>query len=258
MNEVSIAFAKLAGVRKVLQAVLDNREGARRDRPVGNFSPREVGQYFAGAVQQVQILRDQLPALFSDFPEIQHEPTLQMMEGALEPTRYRREQLEALARAIDQVFETRAHSELASPKVSASEPRVFISHGRANDWREVQAYIERDFGIRTLELAQEPNLGRTVLQKLEQESLRCTSAVIVMTGDDSDAEGNARARENVLHEIGYLQAKFGLSAVCLLHEEGTSIPSNIHGLVYIPFPKNHVSAAFGPLTRELKSFYRFT
>ena len=77
-----------------------------------------------------------------------------------------------------------------------------------------------------------------------------------MTGDDLDSDGNPRARENVMHEIGYFQGKFGLSAVCLLHEEGTSIPSNIHGLVYIPFPKGYVNATFSALMRELKAFYR--
>lgn len=168
---------------------------------------------------------------------------------------FRRNQLEALLRNIDQILEIRANSELAIPEDDSPSSRVFISHGHASDWREVQSYIERDIKIPTLELAQEPNLGRTVLQKLEQEATRCTSAVIVMTGEDMDAEGNLHARENVLHEIGFFQGKFGLSAVCLLHEEGTNIPSNIHGLVYIPFPKECVEATFGALTRELINFY---
>ena len=178
-----------------------------------------------------------------------------MAEGAEEPMHFRRSQLETLLRTIDQIFEVRANSELAIPESESPSPRVFISHGGASDWHEVQAYIERDIKIPTLELAQEPNLGRTVLQKLEQEAAGCTSAVIVMTGEDKDAEGNLRARENVLHEIGFFQGKYGLSAVCLLHEEGTNIPSNIHGLVYIPFPKGCVEATFGALTRELNSFY---
>ena len=72
-----------------------------------------------------------------------------------------------------------------------------------------------------------------------------------MTGDDTTEDGLRRARENVMHEVGYFQAKFGLANVCLLHEEGVSIPSNIHGLVYIPFPTGLVSAAFGALAREL-------
>lgn len=35
--------------------------------------------------------------------------------------------------------------------------------------------------FRTLELEQEPNLGRTVLQKLEQEAGNCTLVMIAMT-----------------------------------------------------------------------------
>lgn len=132
---------------------------------------------------------------------------------------------------------------------------MFISHGRATDWREVQSYIEKTLGIPTLELAQEANLGRIILQKLAEESSNCSYAVIVMTGDDKDLDGNLRARENVIHEIGYFQANYGLSGVALLHEEGTNIPSNIHGLVYIPFPKNTIEASFGALTKELNAFY---
>lgn len=254
MSDVSVAFAKLAGIQKAMRALLD--ETTRRGgRPIANFAPREVEPYFTGVVEQLQVLREQMQTLFGDFPPIQSEPNVPMSEGAEEPIHFDRRQLEALHRTIDQVFEIRANSELAIPEVDSSSPRVFITHGGADDWREVQAYIERDIKIPTLELAQQPNLGRTVLQKLEQEAARCTSAVIVMTGEDMDAEGNLRARENVLHEIGFLQAKYGLSAVCLLHEEGTSIPSNIHGLVYIPFPKGCVKATFGALTRELNSLY---
>lgn len=91
------------------------------------------------------------------------------------------------------------------------------------------------------------------MQKLNDEAEKCSFAVVVMTGDDQMGTGSPRARENVLHEIGFFQGKLGLENVCLLHEEGTSIPSNIHGLVYIPFPKGLVSAGFGVLARELNA-----
>ncbi len=64
-----------------------------------------------------------------------------------------------------------------------------------------------------------------------------------------------RVRENVMHEIGFFQGKYKLSGVCLLHEEGTNIPTNIAGVVYIPFPKGLVSASFGVLARELRTFF---
>ena len=73
-----------------------------------------------------------------------------------------------------------------------------------------------------------------------------------MTGDDMAADGEIRARENVMHEIGFFQGKYGLSNVVLLHEAGVNIPSNIHGLVYISFPKDTIEATFGELMRELK------
>jgi predicted nucleotide-binding protein len=77
-----------------------------------------------------------------------------------------------------------------------------------------------------------------------------------MTGDDQIQGDSTRARQNVMHEIGFFQGKFGLPNVCLLYEEETDIPSNIHGLVYIPFPKGLVSATFGALGRELKTAFQ--
>lgn len=253
MSNPAVIFAKLAGVLKSVKTLL-HQSSVGRSRPTMNFSPTDVQCYFEVANSQVSLLRENLQELFGDFPEIDKDPRSRMGEGADHPYFYGRNQLETLERNIEQIFELRANSELATP-VSDAPVRVFISHGRANDWNDVQIFIEKDLELSTLELAQQPNMGRTVLQKLDEESSNCSYAVIVMTGDDLDAEGNARVRENVMHEIGYFQGRYGLSAVCLLHEEGTNVPSNIHGLVYIPFPKGYVNATFGTLMRELKSFY---
>jgi len=255
VDEVAAAFAKLAGVRKALTVLLASTDGGAR--PQNTFWPKDVNQYFYTVNWQLPVLQRNLPELYRDFQATDTSPAIEMAPGGQAPRAYSRAQLHALARDIDQVFEIRAHSTLSQPTVvEKPAARVFISHGRANDWREVQAFIERDIPLPTLELAQEPNLGRTVLQKLEGEASRCTSAVIVMTADDMAGDGSPRARENVIHEIGYFQAKYGLAHVCLLHEEGTNIPSNIHGLVYIPFPKGYVSATFGALGRELKALYK--
>lgn len=255
MNDISVAFAKLAAIGKTVQSVLDDHHLPNTRRQVSAFSPKEVESHFNLAEANLQILQVQLGRLYGDFPSIDTIPSVEMGSGVAESSWYSREQMLELIRTINQILELRAHSELAIPDESYKEPRVFISHGRANDWHEVQAFIEKDVDLQTLELAQEPNQGRTVLQKLDQESSRCDFAVIVMTGDDTDSAGNVRARENVMHEIGYFQGKLGMKAVCLLHEEGTNIPSNIHGLVYVPFPKDTVRASFTLLQRELRSFY---
>jgi predicted nucleotide-binding protein len=120
----------------------------------------------------------------------------------------------------------------------------------------VQAFVEKDVGLATLELAQEPNMGRTIIEKLSDNSERCDCAVIVMTGDDIAKPDEARVRENVMHEIGFFQGKYGRSAVVLLHEEGVNIPTNLSGVAYVPFPKGNVEAGFHVLQRELKAIHK--
>lgn len=261
MNETSIAMAKLAGIRK---AVIDlMNENVSRNRSKGevltraHFSPELIQHYFVQAASHLNTLRMKLPELYGDFQELKVEPEVNMATTVIDvtPKHYSRAQAECLVRDIDQVFEIRANSELLPPK-SESHGRVFITHGRSNDWRSVQAHIEKDVKLQTIELAQEANLGRTVIEKLLDNAARCDSAVIVMTGDDVANESETRVRENVMHEIGFFQGCYGRNRVVLLHESGVNIPSNLGGLVYIPFPKGLIDAGFHVLDRELKAIYK--
>lgn len=167
--------------------------------------------------------------------------------------RFGRAQLERLLRDIDQVFEIRANTELAQPAASPARC-VFITHGRAQDWRAVQAYIEKDAKLPTIELAQEPNSGQTIIEKLETGAAKCDSAVIVMTGDDL-AGDEVRVRENVMHEIGYFHGRYGRKRVVLLHEDGVHVPTNLAGVAYVPFPKGNIEAGLHVLRRELDTMY---
>ena len=258
MSPLAAAFAKLAGIRKAVAQALDDEFGRKGQRPYQNFPVKEVGSYFTGARDSLAVLQENLPELYGDFdlggivPEVEmgHPPG----EKEDDKWRYSRAQMQKLARDVEQLLEIRSHSELATPELE-SPRRVFISHGRAQDWRAIQAYIEKDIGLSTLELAQEANEGRTIFAKLVELSGKCDSAVIVMTGDDQDADGKARARENVIHEIGFFHGRYGAKRVCLLHEEGVSVPSNIHGIVYTPFPKGGIEATFGLVVRELRVMY---
>lgn len=138
----------------------------------------------------------------------------------------------------------------------ARKPRkVFVSHGRNEVWRELQHYLMNDQEIDTLELSQQPNRGRTVINKLNEVSEQCSFAVIVMTGDNLDIDGKPYARENVMHEIGFFQGKYGLDRVCILYETGTNIPSNLSGVVYVEFPKGIIKASFPELLREIKAAF---
>lgn len=259
MNEVGIAFAKLSGISKSLSALIRAANEECVLNPARNpiYNPSVVGRYFSDAENNLKKLRQNLPDLYGDFQEIEAEPNVEMLsrDGSISETKhYSKAQLERLVRDIDQLFEIRANSELIQP-ASANESRVFISHGRSTDWMKVQAYIDKDIGLQTIELAQAFNGGMTIIEKLEANSRRCNSAVIVMTGEDCLNEVDIRVRENVMHEIGFFHGAYGRKAVILLHEEGVSIPSNLAGIVYIPFPSGTIEASFYVLHRELKYLY---
>lgn len=266
MEPAIVSFAKLAGIRKSVASALVNdidRQQADRSGPTHErgFDPRLFRHYFHHADELLDQLRSYLPVWYSDFHDLDVNPTLVIANAAQATTsvrHYSRSDMERLIRDIDQIFEIRPNNELVQtmaeqPKV---KKRVFITHGRSEDWRHVQAYLEKDLNIKTMELAQEANLGMTIIEKLIDGSEKCDSAVIVMTGDDIDIDGTAKARENVMHEIGFFQASYGRSRVVLLHEEGVSIPTNLSGVVYIPFPKGIVSASFHVLNRELQAMYK--
>jgi hypothetical protein len=260
MNEVDVAtaaaMAKLAGIKIAVTSALNEDIGFGRGahRSPSSFDPETVKQYFNGADLQIQTLQANLPVLYGDFQHSINEPETQM---STDPRKfYSRRQMERLVRGIDQIFEIRANSELGQPKqIATTHRRVFITHGHSSDWREVQSYIERDLKFHTMELAQESSQGMTIIEKLFSGAERCDSAVIVMTGDDLDEHKQARSRENVMHEIGFFQGKYGRSKVCLLHEDGVSIPTNLTGVVYIPYTKGSVSSTFHVLLRELNSIY---
>lgn len=72
-----------------------------------------------------------------------------------------------------------------------------------------------------------------------------------MTGDDTLRAGRVRARQNVVHELGFFQGKYGRDKVILLVEEGLELFSNISGIVYSRFESNNFSAAFESLRLEI-------
>ena len=262
MNASALILAKLAGVVPVLNGMLNENISRGRDNGVThtrtNFSPEQVRAYFLRVSALIEELRIVLPGHYGDLPPVQAEPDTEMSTpgpGVPAPWHYSRTQILGLIGRINEIFEIRANSELSQPSPTTVQLRVFITHGRSPDWRAVQAFVERDVGLSTVELAQEPNLGRTIVEKLEDGARRCDCAVIVMTGDDLANGDEVRVRENVMHEIGYFHGLYGRKNVVLLHEDGVNTPTNLAGIAYVPFPKGAVEAGFHVLQRELRAVY---
>lgn len=129
---------------------------------------------------------------------------------------------------------------------------VFISHGHAELLKfQLKDFVQEKLGKTALILSEQPNNGLTVVEKLEVASEKCNKAIILLTKDDEMANGAKRSRQNVIHEIGFFQGKYGRKNVILLCEEGVELFTNISGIVYIKFNSKHFPEVFEQLRNEL-------
>lgn len=132
-----------------------------------------------------------------------------------------------------------------------SELVVFISHGRSQLWHKVERFINKKLNLDTIELADQTNRGRTIIEKFEEEVDECDYAIVVMTAEDEQKDGELRARENVIHEIGYLQGTLGRENVLVLKQSGITPFSNMSGIVYESFTGENIDSTFERIRQEL-------
>ena len=139
--------------------------------------------------------------------------------------------------------------------------KVFIVHGHDESAKyEFARLIEKEFGLEVIILHEQPNYGSMcIMDKFERYAAQCDAAFILLTPDDaivshdndSDSVKSYRARQNVIFELGYFIAKLGKDRVFLLHNGDIEIPSDVSGILYIPF--NKIQDAFLPIKKELEA-----
>jgi predicted nucleotide-binding protein len=120
----------------------------------------------------------------------------------------------------------------------AQSNKVFIVHGHDKAVREGVARYLQKLGLDIIILDEQPNQGRTVIEKFEDCAREVGFAVVLLTPDDvasskSVLDQTERARQNVIFELGYFAGKLGRGRACLLRKGEVEIPSDLLGVVYI-------------------------
>lgn len=121
-------------------------------------------------------------------------------------------------------------------------PRAFIVHGHDDG---VVAEL-KDFLQNTLRwqepvvLREQPNRGKTIIEKFEELSGRVDCVFVLLTPDDpgidlSTDDSRRRARQNVIFELGFFYAQMGRKSgrVIALRKGSLELPSDIQGVVWI-------------------------
>ena len=103
-------------------------------------------------------------------------------------------------------------------------------------------------------LINEPSSGQTIIEKFERAAGNAAYCLVLMTPDDQvntpDCDA-IQARPNVIFELGWFYGRLGRSRVCILCKRGTSIHSDLSGIVRIEFIEN-VDEVISPLEKELR------
>jgi predicted nucleotide-binding protein len=148
-------------------------------------------------------------------------------------------------------------------KVTSSK-NIFIVHGRDHvPMKELKTMLF-EFGLNPIVLHEQPSGSRTIVEKLEKYS-DVGYAFVILTPDDSalpdtlpiippfppELPFKQRARQNVVLEFGYFIGLLGRDKVCCLHKGNVELPSDMHGIVYIPF-EGSVEEIRPRIMKELK------
>jgi len=134
---------------------------------------------------------------------------------------------------------------------------VFLVHGHDEAVIHETARLLERFDLKVVILREQPNSGRTIIEKFV-DFADVGFAVVLLTGDDRGGvkslgfdKQKLRARQNVILELGYFLGKLGRHRVCALYQEDVEIPSDYNGVLFLPL--DHAGAWRLALARELKA-----
>jgi len=158
------------------------------------------------------------------------------------------------------VDETFAEPISAPERNQGKDRRVFIVYGHDTGARNTLELLLRRMDLEPIVLANLPAGGDTIIEKLEKylgEHNDVGYACVLLTPDDQGHRANQpteikyRARQNVILELGMVLARLGRRRVAIVLKESVERPSDIHGLIYIPFTES-VEEVKTNLFRELE------
>ena len=168
--------------------------------------------------------------------------------------------------------------------LEASSKNVFIVHGRDHEPMKELKTMLYEFGLDPIVLHEQASGGLTLAEKLERYAGKVGFTFVILTPDDVGGQKEdirkklgadlpflqrpvvllgpsvvdnilknfePRARQNVIFEMGYFWGMLERKRVCCLLKGNVEKPSDIEGIVYIPFKESVEEIRF-KVMKELK------
>lgn len=147
--------------------------------------------------------------------------------------------LKVLAKAQHQIgFLNVKKTSIPQPK---NAKNIFIVHGHNDALKATTARLVERLGLNPVILHEQPNKGRTIIEKFFDYA-DVAFAIVLLTGDDlGNSRTNAhqklqpRSRQNVILELGFFLGKLGRERVVAIYQDEVELPSDYSGVLFIPF-----------------------
>lgn len=135
---------------------------------------------------------------------------------------------------------------------------VFVVHGHDVEMKQAVARILAKIGLNPIILHEQPNKGKTLIEKFEKNA-DVQFAVVLLSPDDmayeittTSTDSKPRPRQNVILELGYFIGRLSRERVFALKREGElELPTDITGVIYTPY--DNAGHWHLKLVRELKA-----
>lgn len=142
---------------------------------------------------------------------------------------------------------------------------VFIIHGHSEEWRKIERFIKDELGFNAI-VMKESYSGKQILDKFTDAVIDADCAVAIMSPDDKLANGNFRARQNVLYELGYCKGvlenyyaeeDYDFEPVIVIKEKTIDMRevSDLIGLEVLNYHHNGIETVYHHLGRALQNIY---
>ena len=117
--------------------------------------------------------------------------------------------------------------------------KVFVVHGHNDALKTSVARLLSKLQLEPVILHEQPNRGRTIIEKFLDYS-DVAYALVLLTADDRGGPvgepldtHKLRARQNVILELGFFVGRLGRERVAAIYESGVEIPSDYSGVLFI-------------------------
>ena len=99
----------------------------------------------------------------------------------------------------------------ASHAILKRDEKIFIVHGHDETAiRELKEYLQERLGFpEPTVLSSVAGKSRTVIEAFEEEAEHASLVFVLVTPDDVQEDGQLRARQNVIFELGYFWGRLG-------------------------------------------------